>query len=53
MKLDVTKLSDRELKEFIEDDEILLEEEAQLEKRDNKKNKKKILHKNTRKIFRR
>lgn len=53
MKLDVTRLSDLEIKEFINNDEVLFEEEAQLEKRDNKNKKKKILHKNTRKIFRR
>lgn len=53
MKLDVNKLSDKDLREFINNEELLFEEEIQLEKQDNKVKKKKLQHRSTKRIMRR
>ena len=52
MKLDVKNLNNKELRDFIDDGELLYEEEV-LEKRDAKNRKKKIQHKNTRRMMKR
>lgn len=52
MKLDVSKLSDVDLEEYIKNNLSLFEEEL-LDKEDIKKKKKKMEHKNTKRIMRR
>lgn len=52
MKLDVRNLTDSDLREFIHNDELLFEEEKQLERQDIKTKKKKIQHKNIKRIMR-
>jgi len=48
----VKNLNNKELRDFIDDGELLYEEEV-LEKRDAKNRKKKIQHKNTRRMMKR
>ena len=52
MKIDVNHLNNKNLRDFIDDEETLFEEEIQLERRDNKKKKKKILERNTKRTMR-